>query len=364
MQANLVLLASRNRDPLGYLALGAELEFRPGPSDAGLPTVERSLDSQLSAARELLSLHVARRWHVPSSPSVAELLGEHDTIFAVADAYYLPWVPYCGHAHMSHSFVAEPAPGGLLVYDAYHNDTPWGPARPSSIRLGADQLTAALPGGAVAAAFCAASTARPLPLPLPRYRPPGSGPICSYVQAYREHADRQVALDRLTLETWLLLRARRLHAALLAQAGMADLPSVAEHLRRWGELAEQTYLTYRRVQRGKPEPGWLLDRLGELLTIDATVFGAPDLRNLVAAEIAEALEAPEADLLHGERLRALPGFSSFRLVEIIERLEERLGVEFSPDDLLPENLDDVDSICQIAARAAGAATARRGGEKP
>ncbi|WP_369268360.1 acyl carrier protein [Streptomyces harbinensis] len=58
--------------------------------------------------------------------------------------------------------------------------------------------------------------------------------------------------------------------------------------------------------------------------------------------------APETVLRSGD-LTELPGFDSFRVVEIVERLEEHLGTAFDPEDLLPENLHRLDDLCRLAA---------------
>ena len=44
------------------------------------------------------------------------------------------------------------------------------------------------------------------------------------------------------------------------------------------------------------------------------------------------------------RLAAVPGFNSFRMIDIIERIERRLGVEAPAEDLVPENLTHLDGI--------------------
>lgn len=363
LQVNLALLAERE---LGAppLALGGRLTFAPRIGADGLPSVEPVLDDHLDAARDLLGLAVTDRRRTGDRPDPAELLGGHGTVYAVADAYHLPWVPYHGQQHMDHSFLLQLRPdGGVAVQDAYHNETDHGPARPGAWELSAAELADALPGGAQVLAF-APAPAGPAPT---GYRPPAPGAVDAYVQAYREHADRAGALRRLTLETWLLSRARHLHAAhRLAVAGpsAADDPALETHLADWTRLVEQTYLAHRRIQRGRPEPAGHLDRLADLLAADPQVFAAEEpgrtspqsdhdaaLREVVAEEAAAVLRVPPAELASAAALDEVPGFSSFRMVEIVERLEDRLGIQFDPDDLLPENLHDLDRLCRIVRRA-------------
>ena len=358
VQVNLALIADgdHGQDPL---ALGARLGFTPRPDPSGLPTVEPGLEDQLRSARELLGLAVTDRRSLAGSPSPPDVLGRHRGVYVVADAFHLPWVPYYGHQHMEHSFLLEPGEDDVTVRDAYHNDTAWGPARPGSWPLSARQLAQALPDGALVLAFDRV----PVDAPRPDVRAAEPGVVADYLRAYREHPDRSAALGQLTLETWLLARSRRLHAAFREDEGPS--PAVREHLDAWTRLVEQTYLAYRRVQRGRAEPDGPLERLAEQLAADAAVFGAgptgsapapdtdPDqeLRAAVAEEAGAVLRAPAGELLGGAELRSFPAFSSFRMVEIVERLEERLGIEMAPEDLVPENLRDVDTLCRTVRRS-------------
>lgn len=125
---------------------------------------------------------------------------------------------------------------------------------------------------------------------------------------------------------------------------------------------------FRRVVRGRGEPAGVVRRLGELLDADREAFGGlvatprkpttvhsgavgdESLRRSVASVVSAVLGVPDARLLDGAEFTALPRFSSFRLVEIIERLEGELGVELDPADLVPENLHRVDDLCRIVRR--------------
>jgi acyl carrier protein len=349
LQANLAPLAERYRESGRYLALGSELRFAPRPGDAGLPTIEPLLTDHLATASQTLGLAVSDRWSVSAGADPATLLRGHEIVYGVADAFYLPWVPYHGHVHMVHSFLLEPAEGGVVVHDAYHNDTPWGQARPVSLSLASPQIPQMLPQGADLVAIAPAGAVGGLPVS--RYVAPMRDLTQSYLDAYRQHAERAEALERLTLETWLMVRSRRLHAAFCLSAGSYRDPQITRHLTAWARLAEYTYLAHQRVVRGKPEPGAVTERLAVLLDADAVVFAGPGLRARVAAEVADTLRVPETDLLAGTPLRDFPVFSSFRLVEIVERLEKRIGVQFDADDLVPENLNDLESLCRLVARS-------------
>ncbi|MFM9368738.1 acyl carrier protein [Streptomyces sp. Da 82-17] len=369
IQVNLALLADRWHGPGTSLYAGAALRFRPVPGPGGLPTVEEPTSGQLDRTARALGLVVRDRHGVGPGEELTAAEGR----YVVADAWHLPWVPYFGHRHMDHSFLLEPADGGAVVVDGYHNETPWGSARPVRRPISADDLAAAVPAGALAVTLAPAAA------------PAGAEPELDfadaesrarYVAAYAEHDDRVAALDRLTLETWLLARSRRLHAAFRARTG--TLPEGAEdHVRAWESLAESVYVGYRRAERGRPEPRDLYVRLADRLDRDLDVFGAaavrmPEpaadaptapatapaaLREQVAAAAGTVLRADPAALLDGRALADMPGYTSFRVVEIVERLERELSLEFAADDLVPENLHHVDGLCRIVLRARSASTA-------
>jgi hypothetical protein len=73
--------------------------------------------------------------------------------------------------------------------------------------------------------------------------------------------------------------------------------------------------------------------------------------------VSAVTEAVRGSLLLGDRpirgvdmLRALPGFNSFRLVEMIDRIESDLGVEL-PAEVGAGDLRDVDGLCRLFTRA-------------
>ena len=349
MQANLAGLASASHGAHAALHLGAALDFVPRQGEDGLPTIEPTIEGQIANCEKHIGLRLAGR---RSSPSIDASGIDPATgpIYAIADAYHLPWVPYHAQQHMDHSFIVEQDVDGLRIRDHYWNDTPWGSARPGTWSSSAAELAQALPHGAQLFTFDP-SDARPS-LPEPRYVAPSHGEIESYVGAYAAYPDRQAALKRLTLETWLLVRSRRLHAALRARLDPA-WTGLDATLGEWKLIAEQTYLALRRVQRGHPEPRGVIERLGALLMAERDLLAAPTLRERVAAEIASVLQVEIAFPLSGGSLRECPTFNSYRMIEIIERLEERLHLSFDPADLVPENLHKLDDLCRIATAGTG-----------
>jgi hypothetical protein len=157
---------------------------------------------------------------------------------------------------MEHSFLVVAGPRGVTAVDAYHNDTPWGPARPGEWPL-----------PVLDKARLSAFRTRPRTPSAPD-APRATSDIGRYVAAYREHEDQHRAITRLTLETWLLARSRSLHARWLAQRGHAA--EFAEHAARWRQFAEQVFIALRRVERGRALPGGLHDQLETLLHADRT----------------------------------------------------------------------------------------------
>jgi len=71
------------------------------------------------------------------------------------------------------------------------------------------------------------------------------------------------------------------------------------------------------------------------------------VRAAVLLAVQEVLHIDEPTVLAAQTLRALPNYNSFRLVDIIERVETRLNVEL--DDLTPQALRDIDSLCAAFA---------------
>jgi acyl carrier protein len=68
----------------------------------------------------------------------------------------------------------------------------------------------------------------------------------------------------------------------------------------------------------------------------------------VAGVVSAVLGVARQELLDGAAFDSFAAFSSFRLVEIVERVETELGVEFDADELVPENLRQLDDLCRIA----------------
>jgi alkylation response protein AidB-like acyl-CoA dehydrogenase/acyl carrier protein len=82
-----------------------------------------------------------------------------------------------------------------------------------------------------------------------------------------------------------------------------------------------------------------------------TALSGTKVRDAVVATAAEVLGVDTETLRHDGRLHALPAFNSFRMVELLEQLEERLGVQADPELLTPQTLRTVDGLCGLFAHA-------------
>jgi acyl carrier protein len=317
VEVNLAVLADRWHGRGTHLRLGRRLGFRPIAGPEGLPTVEPDVDTQVAEACAALGLLV--------SPQ------ETDGVrYVLADAYLLPWCPYFGQKHITHSFLVESDGDGVVVTDAYHNDTPWGRARPLQHRCQAAELP-----GEAKSVWLSPGILPAAPEPVVDVDP---DEVRRYVEAYAAHPHRVAALDRLTLETWLLARRRRLHAACRADERISE---------QWDSVVEHAYLAYRRVARGRAEPPDLLPRLREVLLADAV---DPSLRPAVRTAVATVLGVDEVVVDQGE-LTGIATFSSLRMVEIVELLEDKFAVEFDAALLVPERLHRLDDLCGLVSRA-------------
>ncbi|GAB2975396.1 phosphopantetheine-binding protein [Amycolatopsis acidiphila] len=352
LQINLAVLASHYHGAATPYRLGAELHFNPRSRQNSLPTVEPSLGQQLEAADERLGLASIQR---VDTASAHEALGSDVPVYLITDAAYLPWLPYYRQKHVEHSFLLEPAGDGVWIIDGYRNETIWGPAEPCRFkrdRSAVVDLIRTLPD--LSAIWF---EPRPLPAPPPLSFEMSRQSLRSYLSTYAEHPDRETALDRFSLEIWLLHRSRRLHTRYRCEFRGDVSPAVRTHLQEWSKMVARVYLAYRRVAQGRPEPPGLFTAVGNLLGEDGSVFvpespvsDGTDVHAGVRATVATVLGLPEQLVEQGE-LTNLPAFSSLRMIEIVERLERVFAVEFPPGSLLPEKLVRVDDLCELVRDA-------------
>lgn len=329
------------------MILGARLGFTPRVR-ADLPTLEESVDQRLVEAGELAGLRVTERRDGLDGPGLRRFAEEAGPLYVVSDTFTMSWTPYRGQRHMDHSYLLTGSGGRYTVVDPYHNDTQWGPARPGVWKLSGADLDAAVGTGASAMVISAdglpdvnapsilAANARDL------------ATSAGYVDLVRSGLDKVPAVEALVLDIWLLGRSRLLHAAWLDTVPGIPSDEVRVQADEWLRLASQSYLGLRRAVRGEPVPPSILDRFEELLSVDAEVAG----RLAVRAAVVDAVRAVmRVDDVSGA-FRAMPDFSSFRLVDIIERVESRLDVTLGAEDLTLDSLHDTDSLTHLFVTAA------------
>ncbi|MFI2710880.1 acyl carrier protein [Micromonospora sp. NPDC018662] len=369
LQTSFALLADHANGAGSHLALGARYGFYTRERD-GLVTVEATSDDRAAEAVDLLGLRVEGRWVQLDGRQVRRLCGPGQPLYVTADAYDLPWCPYHGHERMRHSFLVASADAGeVTVVDAYHNDTAWGAARPGVWRLPTARFDAALAGGAHTLAVAAhPAPAIDVPAMLAgnadrarRARPE----IAGYLARMGATLDTVAGLHRLVLDVWLLARARDLHEQWLATVAPDAAAALADQGPRWQQLATRSYVALRRAQAGRPAAPELADALGALIADHlaalesiagpATPAGGDGVRAAVLGALGDTLHLDGSELRATDVLRELPGFDSFRLVDVIDRVERRLGVEVPATALSAADLRDVGSLCAMFGAAAGGA---------
>jgi hypothetical protein len=365
VQTTVSLMADYHYGAGAHLALGAAggLPAMPGPLSY---QVRRSVPDRLAEARELLGLRVTASWSDVTGAHLCSLAADHGPLMVVADAYDLPWLPYRGHEHMEHSFlVTTYGRERLLVVDAYHNDTAWGPARPGQWEMPAASLGASLAAGAEAMTVAAVS--------LPPLDPAAVLASNAHRLAQRAPAEARYLAEAqaclgtpagvaaLVLDIWLIARAWLLHTAWLASQGLDDAASAVDgRARDWQALATHSYIGLRRVRRGQPGDPNLAQRLTELMADDRAVVEqiarpstalsgsrADPVRTMLVDLLCRALGVGPEAVRSARELRELPGFNSFRLVDVIEQAESRLGVRLAPSRISASSLGDLGALCEI-----------------
>ncbi|MFF8830832.1 acyl carrier protein [Streptomyces sp. NPDC015131] len=379
VQVNAAVLADAAHGSGTHRELGGRLRFTTRSRTTGaLPTVEQQPVDQVRQLAGPLGLALDIGAPVTEGAALLDRLpADGGALYVVGDAYRMPWLPYHGHQHMDHSLLLRATDGGARVeaVDAYDNETPYGRAEPVICSYERAQA-AALFDGAPAVPV----SVRPLPGPGAAREPvartlarnaedaalllAGDAPE-RYAHAFRDLSDQSAACTALLLETWLLARSRRLHAAWVADRapGSAHASAAAERAAAWDELAGQCYLASRRVQRGRPVPPQIHTTLARLLRADAelaveaarTGSGDPmpdpaQIRRTVTDTVADVLGADPAAVAGTDDLSRLEGFASFQMVETVERLEDAYGVEFAPGDLQPAVLRSVDGLVGLVVR--------------
>ncbi|MEV7849163.1 acyl carrier protein [Streptomyces cyaneofuscatus] len=378
IQVNAAVLADALHGAGSHLELGSRPGFTARTVAPGrLPTVEQRPAEQLERMASPLGLALDVGQPVAEGAVLLDQLPEDGSpLYVVGDAYRMPWLPYHGHQHMEHSVLLRATDGGAHVeaIDAYDNETPYGRAEPVVCSYDRSQAAALFDGApAVPVPVHPRTPGVQAPTRVLERNAEDAATLLSdeaperYAAAFRDHADQQEACTALLLETWLLNRSRRLHAAWVSHRapGSAHASAAAEQAAAWSDLAGQCYLAARRVRRGRPVPPQIHHTLARLLRADAelavravhpepggTMPADPTrIRRTVTATVADVLGVTPEAISAIDDLSRLDGFASFQMVETVERLEDAYGVEFAPGDLEPAVLRSVDSLVDLVVRA-------------
>jgi acyl carrier protein len=327
IQANLAVLADQHGGAGAHLALGAPLRF---PLDS-------SPEARLAEASELAGIRVAQRWSGVDGARLRQLSEDQGLLYVVADAYQLPWLPYAGKQHMEHSFLLTPAASPTVV-DAYHNETQWGEIRPGVWRL--EELT-------LTNATAYVLGVQPVKLDVSNVVVTNAAEMTAALPAIESYL-AGFELAQLVLDVWLLARSRQLHAAWLASVGLpAD--EAERQAQDWLAFAGQTYLAMRRAERGGPVAPVDVE-LRRLLHGDvglARRLADELVRDAVTEALSTVLRVPDTEVQDQRPLRELPNYNSFRLLDVIDRVEQRLGLQLDPAALTADNLRDPASLRRL-----------------
>ncbi|TDC35526.1 acyl carrier protein [Kribbella albertanoniae] len=367
LQTSLALAAVHRFGPDAHLALGTN--WRLPAVVAGSVVVAAGIEERLDDGRRLLGLVTDKPRPVSTSRDIRALAPSSGLIYLVGDAFLMPWLPYAGRRHLDHSVLIEVADDELLMIDGYHNVTPWGPSLPVVREIGPSELDDVLSGPTVAAGLEFAEYPPPLTsaevLAGNAAAARVAGPVIDgYLAQALQRSATADGLDELVLDIWLLARERALHSRWLGCVGL-PVARADDRVEAWQGLMLQSFVAQRRAERtGRADPE-VIAELGRQLRADAefaidaveNVSWVPQPgadRAVVAVELArilrEVLVLGPDDPTPAGSLRDLPGFDSFRLVQVIDRAEERLGVGLPPGATAAD-LWTFDGLCRLFARA-------------
>ncbi len=214
-----------------------------------------------------------------------------------ADSHSVPWNPYAGHEHHEHAFVVDGVDGDAIhIVDAYTNTTRYGPAEPGKRWMPADTLARELrpaadrfelrqlegtphPADPTMLVDLAAEVTK---ANLTAYR--SAAAAGEGAAAVAGFANGRLGFDELgwlTLAVWLISRSRQAHVLwwkegpFRATAGAPDVLAAAEPVTKlWQTAQTMCYLTWRRVEAGRPYPRTLGDTLAEAAAAEDAWFDA------------------------------------------------------------------------------------------
>jgi Butirosin biosynthesis protein H, N-terminal len=218
-----------------------------------------------------------------------------------ADAFSVPWNPYCGNEHHDHAFVIDgydAAAHAIHVVDCYANTTPYGVASAYSAWAPVSDLSL-LPFGSefhiTHYAQCDApetvgpdtivGTIRRNLSACAERRAEGKDLNSLVPWLSQKHLRNETDVDWLALVTWLAARSRRIHGEWLAEAAkrfpqlrLEGIVATGEGPVRaaWERLQLLAYVARERVKGGKPLPGTLTTALAAINALELGWCGEMD----------------------------------------------------------------------------------------
>lgn len=360
LQTSFALLADRAYGDTAHLALGSRWSFPFELPTWGADRDQRALQARIDQAADLIHLRVEGRWTGLTGGQVHKLA--QDYLYVVADAFDMEWCPYFRKSHMQHSFLVLAVPGdeAALVIDGYSNDTEWGTARPVVKSMSVEALNTVCGTGADALAIRhgrlpVIDVNRAVETIAVRQLKDRSV-VERYVAAARAQARDPAAFQNLVLDIWTFGRERLLYELWLekVQPPYANCTQVV----RWQQLAARSYVGLRRAERGRGVDHSLVDALVDecaalLLTPECsdTSRAANQLTHEDSSIVQLTLQTALRTILGAQEplersatLRSIPGFDSFKLIDIIDAVEEQLGVAVPPERFAQANFQTVQSL--------------------
>ncbi len=347
LQTTFALFCDEVRGPASHEALGAHLLF-PSLDPVSRPWLRAGLDQRREEARRYLGARTGQPFAPSSAEELVDFASRTSHCYAVADAYDSTWLPIAGHQHTPHSFAVTIDRPDVVVVDVYSNITPMGEATPGAWRLDGEELRQLVAGGVLLHTVGFEGDHDVAHSPAVRHDVLATAEAS--VALFPVYAERLVDLavrgdgDALVLDVWQLARDRRLHSRWLARHDADGGRTAIDQA--WRDLATRAYIVQRRAQRaGGGRYDVLAAELVELLRRDVAelrrVHDAEEgqgadrasVERIVHVALIDVLGLEPHELEGADDLRDLPGFQSFRLLQVLDKVEGETAVSPALDSL-------------------------------
>lgn len=209
--------------------------------------------------------------------ALGALVERGQPVLVFGNAFFIPWLPYFGHASQEHSFIVDGISADrrlVHIADAHENTTEWGKAEPTTVELPSIALPVILKTESehartifllervsdtpeIDVKVLLLDNARQIALAHEQ------GQFRAFADFYRKRSQDVSAAKQFELAIWLIARSRALHGMWLhdvAERRPDLLPHAypdryeKEVALPWKRAEGQAYLLIRRVARGRPAP--------------------------------------------------------------------------------------------------------------